>query len=74
MSNDGLPLSNAQRELVNQQRINVKASPYEIEAIKAMRTVKFGQLTFHFHNGVPLRYTFGASHNIDPTNISESDE
>ncbi len=67
---DGLPLTNAQRELVHQQRIKFELSPYEIQAVKAMREVKFGQLTFHFHNGVPLRYTFGASHNIDPTTIN----
>ncbi len=60
------PLSVAEREEINKQRVPFPLSPYEIQVIKFIRKVGFGQVTLHLQNSVVLRATVGASYNIDP--------
>ncbi len=59
-------LSNEQQKILHSKRIKYDISPYEIGIIKAMRKIQFGQLTIHFLQGVPVRYTIGASINVNP--------
>lgn len=71
MAQDKLPLTDEQRNLLHQKRVSFECSPFEIEILKALRSFTFGQLIVHLHNGIPLRYTFGSSHVVDPTKDQE---
>ena len=72
-NHDSLPLSNAERIRKNQERRPYPISPYEVQVINALRGVKYGSITIHVNRGIPLRYTFGASYNIDPDgSVSEA--
>ncbi len=66
-NHQGLPLTNEQRMKLNAQRIDFPLSPFEIVIIKSLRKYDFGQFTIHLVNGMPLRYTLGASYATDPT-------
>jgi hypothetical protein len=66
-NHQGLPLTNEQRMKLNAQRISFELSPFEIVIIKALRSYDYGQFVIHLVNGMPLRYTLGASYATDPT-------
>ena len=66
-NHESLPLTNEQRVRLNAARVTLEVSPYEATIIKEMRKVNYGQFTIHFHNGIPIRYTLGASYATDPT-------
>lgn len=66
-NHQGLPLTNEQRRKLNATRIDFPLSPFEIVIIKALRKYDFGQFTIHLVQGMPLRYTLGASYANDPT-------
>lgn len=72
MAQDQFPLSQSQLQLLSNKKITVEVSPFEAIIIKVMRKMKFGNLTIHFANGIPLRYTLGASQVVDPTKNDDS--
>ncbi len=70
-NHQGLPLTNEQRMTLNSKRLDFPLSPFEIVIIKALRKYEYGQFTIHLVNGIPLRYTLGASYATDPTQDNE---
>lgn len=64
-------LTHEQRKILNAKRVLMEVSPYEAAVVRQLRTMTFGQLIIHLLDSIPIRFTLGASYEINPAGDAE---